>query len=72
LEFSYEEEIIFFMIKILIHANPMSYLSKFVIPACLEFFLEKDPGQARMTENWKGLISGGVATQADVTGRDGH
>jgi hypothetical protein len=23
-----------------------------VIPACLESFLKKDPGRARMTENW--------------------
>jgi hypothetical protein len=35
-------------------------LAPFVIPACLESFLKKDPGQARMTENWKNSRQAGV------------
>ena len=31
-----------------------------VIPACLESFLKKDPGQARMTENRKDSRQAGV------------
>jgi len=54
-------------IKLLIHVNLMSHLgcdfvipAPFVIPACLESFLKKDPGQARMTENWKDSRQAGV------------
>jgi len=47
----------FGLLLVLTYANLISYLSygfallaSFVIPACLESLLKKDPGQARMTE----------------------